>query len=261
MRKSAVVIPLLALAAGIAGFFIRRTELATAFETATGFAKRGAPITVILIVVSAAVLILAAVAGILVSSRMKAENDYSRAFKPKSFLYLGVSVVLGVIWLAADVMYFIDVYGKGTAGVLDIIFVFLAAASAFSVIFLSRGVFTGRGRTEMMIFSVVPSLFFCFWLILLYKNNAANPVILSFAYQCLAIAAAALSYYFSAGFVYRKAVTGKTVFSFIVTIFFCTLVLADHTGWPLRLIYGLTVVGTAANAVVFIRNLKPKREI
>ena len=65
MRKSAVVIPLLALIAGGLGLLIRRIEINTAFEAATGFVKRGAPVTAILIAVSAVAVILAAGQGFL----------------------------------------------------------------------------------------------------------------------------------------------------------------------------------------------------
>lgn len=269
MRKSAVVIPALALIAGICGFLIRRVEINTAFEADTGFAVRGAPVTLALIAVSGAVIALAVLAGILASVRMKAENDYTRAFAPGSFLYLAVSSILGIAWLGADVLYFFSVYGQGgTIGlagspiisILDIIFIFLAAVSALSVIFLARGAHKGRGGSDLLIFSVIPSVFFCFWLIILYKNNASNPVILSFAYQCLAIAAATLSFYFSAGFVYKKAATGKTLFSFLVTIFFCAVSIADNIGLPLKIMFGLMVLYAFMNAIVFLRNLKSKNE-
>jgi uncharacterized membrane protein YidH (DUF202 family) len=266
MRKSAVVIPLLALIAGGLGLMIRQMELNTAFEASTGFAKRGEPITAVLIAVSAAVVVLAAVAGIIISRRMKTADDYSVVFATKSPAYLAISMFLGIVWLAADILYFFDMFGSYTRAatesgmavgfpILDIIFVFLAAVSAVSIIFLARGAFKGRGGTEMMIFSVIPSVFFSFWLILLYKNNAANPVILRYAYECLAIVAAALSSYFSAGFVYRKAAAGRMLFSFLVTIYFCTVVLVDNIGLPLKLIFGVTVIGAFINCIVFIKNL------
>ena len=261
MRKSAVIIPLFALIAGIIGFVIRQMEVSTGFEATTGFAKRGFAATTNLIIVSAVVILLAAAIGILAKVRMKADNDYKRTFAPKGFLYLAVSFVLGFAWLAADVLYLLDLYGKGAVSVLDIIFVFLAAASALSVIFLARGAYKGRGGGEMLLFSVIPSVFFCFWLIVLYKNNASNPVILRFSYECLAIAAAALSYYFSAGFVFGKSVTGRTLFSFLVTIYFCLVVLADSVGIPIKIIFGLTAVNAFVNTVVYLRNLRPKEAL
>lgn len=271
MRKSAVAVPLFALIAGAIGFILRQMEVNTGFESATGFAKRDFTVTLILIGLSALVIILAAVFAIKARQKFKAENDYIKAFAPKGFLYIGAAIVLGISWVVADVLYFLDeraaglsliesVPGSGISAI-DYIFVFLALITAISLIFMARGAFKGRSGTEMLLFSIVPSIFFCYWLIILYKDNAANPVLLSYSYQCIAIAAAALSYYFSAGFVYKKAATGRSLFSFLVTIYFCTVVLADNITLPIKLFFAVTMIIQFINTVVFIRNLKQKKEI
>jgi hypothetical protein len=128
------------------------------------------------------------------------------------------------------------------------------------MMFMARGAYKGRSGGELMMFSIIPPLFFCFWLILVYKDNVANPVILRFAYQCLALAAGALGAYFSAGFVFGKAAAGKTLFSFLVTIFFSAVVLADEMPTPAKIIYAVTLVGSFMNAVVLLRNLRGKYE-
>jgi hypothetical protein len=43
------------------------------------------------------------------------------------------------------------------------------------------------------------------------------------------------------------------VFSYLITIFFCVLVLADNVGLPLRLIFGLVALVAWINANAFIR--------
>ena len=255
MRKSAVAIPVLALVAGAFGFIIRQMEVNTAFESATGFAKRNAMSTTILIALSGLVIILAVLFALLTVTKFKAENDYSKVFAPKGFLYIGAAFVLALCWLAADVYNFFD--KRAAISIIDIIWIFLAAVTAFSLLFLARGAYKGRGGTEMLLFSVIPSIFFCYWLIILYKDNAANPILLSYCYQCLAIAAAALSFYFSAGFVYKKSVTGRSLVSFLVTIYFCAVVLADNISLPLKMIFAITLVLQFMNTVVFIRNLRP----
>ncbi len=270
MRKSAVAIPLFALIAGAIGFVFRQMEVNTGFESATGFAKRDFQLTAILIGLSALVIVLAAVYAIITGRKLKAENDYSKAFAPRGFLYIGTSFVLGVCWLVAAVMYFIQKRAAGisaiesiptpSVAVIDYIFVFLAAVTAFSLVLMALGAYKGRSGTEMILFSLVPSIFYCFWLIIMYKDNAANPVLLSYAYQCIAVAAAALSAYFSAGYVYKKSVTGRTLFSFLVTIYFCSVVLADNVILPIKILFGVTMLLQFVNAVVFIRNLKQKED-
>lgn len=258
MRKSAVVISVFALIAGIIGYLLRSQEVNTVFESVTGLAERNALVTVILISLSALVIVLAVVFAVSISSRYKAENAYTQAFKSNSFIYFAVSFLIGMIWLAAAVIYFFSQRTSGVLTVIDVVFVFLALLSAVSVIVLAHGTFIRRSGNEMMLFSVIPSLFFCFWLVILYKDNAANPVLLSFGYQSLAIAACALSYYFSAGFAFGKAVTGRAVFTYIVTIFFCIVVLADPISLPVKLIFVITVVNMLMSTLLFINNLKSR---
>jgi hypothetical protein len=261
MRKSAVAIPIIALIAGAFGFLFRQMEINTAFERVTGFAKRGALSTTLLLVLSVLVIILATLFAVLTRNKYKAENDYSKAFAPKGFLYIGVSFILGLGWIIADVFYFLNKRAAAALTVIDFIWIFLAAVTAFSLVFLARGAYKGRSGTEMLLFSIVPPIFFCFWLIVLYKDNAANPVLLSYCFQCLAIAAATLSFYFSAGFVYKKAVTGRALFSFLITIYFCAVVLADTVILPVKVFFGIMLILHFIASVVFIRNLKQKDKV
>ncbi len=260
MRKSAVILPLAALVAGALGLFVRRNELTTVFDSTTGLAERYAPVTVLLIGLSVAVIVLSAVAGIVIASRQQAEKDYSRAFTPGGFLYVGASFVLGVGWLAAVVLQYVRLRSVGIVTLIDWIFMLLATLSALSVIILALGAYTRRRGAGMVTFSVLPSLFFCFWLIILYKDNATNPVLIDYCYESLAIAGAALSFYFGAGYAFRKAKPGWTIFSYLVTIFFCVVVLADNIGLPIRLMYGITGAVSWINLNVFVKNLKGKNE-
>lgn len=254
MRKSAAVIPVLALIAGAFGFIIRQMEVNTAFESATGFARRNASTTAILIALSGLVIILAVLFALLAMTKFKADNDYAKAFAPKGFIYIAAVFVLALGWIAADILYFFE--KRTVMTVIDIVWIFLAAVTAFALVFLARGAYKGRGGTELLLFSLIPPIFFCYWLIILYKDNAANPVLLSYCYQCLALAAAALSFYFSAGFVYNKSATARSLVSFLVTIYFCAVVLADKILLPLKIIFGITLIFQFINTVVFIRNLK-----
>lgn len=268
MRKSAVVIPILALVAGVLGFILRRTEVDTIFNPVTGLAGTDAPVTMLLIGLSVLVVLGAAAFAVAASRRHKAEPDYTRAFAPRGFLYLAVSFLLGLIWLASAVWYFVEKRAAamsvmpagftGRVSLIDMIFTVLAALSAISVIILARGAYKGKGSSEMLLFSVIPPVFFCFWLVILYKDNAANPVLLAYCYQVLAIAAATLGYYFSAGFIFGKAVTGRAITSMLAAIYFCTVAIADGIGQPMKLMFGVTAVSMLMNAVVFLRNLKSR---
>jgi hypothetical protein len=273
MRKSAVVVPILALVTGLVGFFFRKMEVSTVFDPVTGLAKRGASVTTLMIGIAVLAAVIAVVSAVLTVRRYASEPEYTRAFAPRGMAYLGVSFLASAAWLVGSIWYFagqmaaravpegvVPMPGAGAFSIIDLLFTVLAALSAISVIILARRAYKGSAGSEMLVFSVIPSIFFCFWLVVLYKNNAANPILLSYCYQTLAIAAAALSTYFSAGYVFGKAPTGKTIVSFFLAIFFCMVVLADNIGLPLKLLFGATAVIVLINTVVFLRNLKPRNE-
>jgi hypothetical protein len=258
MRKGVIFMPLAAFVAGVAGFFIRRSELNTVFNDGTGLAERNAPVSVILIALSVAAFIAFALISYFTASKYKAVNDYVHAFSPAGFSYLAIFFVLGFCWLASDIMYFLDIQSERMFSAIDIIFVVMSALSAVSIMFLARAAYRRREGAELLLFGVIPSVFLCFWLILLYKQNAANPVLLEYSYQTLAISAAALSFYFSAGFVFKKAAAGKQLLSMLLTVYFGMVVLADNTGIPLKVMFAVLIVSQLVNMAVFLKNLKSK---
>lgn len=260
MRKSAVVMPLVALIAGALGFIIRYLEVTTVFDSETGLAERGSPISYALIGLTLLVIAGAILFAALSSGKYRAESEFVEAFAPRGFLYIVVSFLIGFAWLAAVVLYYLNISAVDSVSVIDWVFVFLSALSAISVIFMARAAYKGKGGSEVLLFSVVPAIFFCFWLIILYKNNAANPVLLSYCYLTLAIAAAALSSYFTAGFVFNKAGCGKAIFCYLLSVYFSVVVLADNTDLPVKIIFGVTAINQFMNTVVFMRNLKSKKE-
>jgi hypothetical protein len=257
MRKSAVIMPLIALIAGASGYCLRRTELNTVFDSA-GFAVWGKPVTLGLIALCVGVLALMTVYSVLTARAYRANEDFAAAFRTKGLIYPGVMVLSGLVWLIAAVLRYVDVRAFGRVQLLDSIFLLLLALGAVSLIVL--GVIAGKGSCgrEVCYISVLPSLFFCYWLVLLYKENAPNPVLLDYAYRCLAMAASALSFYYLAGYVFKKGGAGKTILSFMMTIFLCAVALADPVTPSVRLILCAALLAAFVNAVVFIGNLTKK---
>jgi hypothetical protein len=181
MRKSCCHHAACLSARRVLGLFVRRWELDTVFDSATGLTARYAPVTLLLIGLSAAVLVLSAVLGIVVASRHKAEPEYGRAFKPGSFLYVGASFIFGLGLLAAVVLQYFRRSATGIVTIIDWIFLLLAALTAVSVILLAMGAYTRRRGGRMILFSIIPPLFFCFWLIVLTRTTRKIPSCLTIA--------------------------------------------------------------------------------
>ena len=253
MRKTAIIVPAVSLIAGIAGFLLRRTELSTVFDSRTGLAIPNAPITLTLIGVSIAAAALCLLLSFLAARGKKASNVYEEAFAAPP-AYFVVSFILGVIMILGAVIYFFSLL-SGKPSFLDFILFLFAACSGASLIVLARGVYREHGGGEMCLFSVVPSLFLCIWLILTYKNNASDPVILHYSYECLAIAAGALSFYYAAGYAFRKSKPVRTILCYLLTIFFTLVAIADPLSPGLTVIFAVIAANSLLNSIVFIGNL------
>ena len=257
MRRFAFVMPFIALILGIGALFLRYTEINTVFDATTGLPEQNALVTLILIGVSVVVILMAVIFGIVVAKKYDANTEYTRAFSPSGLLYLGVFFILGLGLIAAAVMYYLD--QREVMVLLDMFFAAFAVLTGVSLIFLARSAYKGRGGSELCVFGVIPVFFMCIWLILTYKQHASDPVILDYAYECVAASAAALSFYFGAGYIFKKPKPGKTVFSYLLTIFFCTLVLADDMLLPVKIFLGVIIIAQFINCIEFIRNLKKKQ--
>ena len=254
MRKYAVIVPSLALIAGVFGFFLRRRELDTVFVT--GLPTRGAGVTSGLIILSVAVLFIGFIFSIAVRVKYESPQGFENAFGVRSVAYPSFFMVIGLIWFIAAVMHFSE--SDPAEALVEMYFSLLAGLSAISSVFFAVEVYKNPNRKLKHGLSVVPTLFTCFWLILLYRRNASNPILLIYVYHCLALIASTVSFYLYAGFVFNKSTPGKTIFFCIASIFFCIVTLADeHTFWA-RVIFAIIIAINFVHGTMLLRNLEHK---
>lgn len=258
MRISAIFMPFLAIAAGAAGFFARLLELATAFDKYTGLPQRGDMTTYALIALSCAFLLVALLFSIYAARKYKALPGFDNAFGTDTLIYPIIFVVVGIVWLGATVMGLFNLEPVGVFSQIGFYFLILSALSAISLALFAVDIYEDPLRRMKVVLSVVPALFMCFWLIMIYRQNAANPVLLSYAYHCLAIIASALGFYFTSGFVYNKPATGKAIFSYLAAIYFCFVTLADPHASGIKIILLALIATNAVHASMLIRALKRK---
>ncbi|HHT16570.1 MAG TPA: hypothetical protein GXZ77_02465 [Papillibacter sp.] len=256
MRKSAVVLPLAALVTGAAGFFLRRAELETAFEP-SGFAVPGDSRTIALMALAAAVIILSAVAGFMISKRYQAAPKFERAYRTGGVTFF-LGFLTGLAFIAGAALYLFEHFTYGSAGLFQYVFTALSALSGFSLILLAYAAFTGRFSGGLSYLSVFPTLFFCLWLIIIYRDNAANPVVLSYAYRIVAACSSAFLYYIAAGYAFGKPYPGKTAFGHLVTVYFCAVVQADPLPLWTRLFFGASLAFALFMGVRYFKNLSKK---
>jgi uncharacterized membrane protein HdeD (DUF308 family) len=256
MRKSALFMPLAAIIAGAAGFALRAKELKTVFDAATGLARRGEPVTVALILLSLFVGAVFIVFGLFTMKKYNEKNNCS-AIAPPDGSMLAVYIIIAFIMLIAAVMYLFEsehLYGK----LLTTAFGFFALLTGASYILVPLAAKRGEGGEWTCVFSVIPALFFSFWLVASYRESAADPVLLNYCYECLALGALALSSYFYAGFAYSKAAPRATIAAGLISIYLSIVTLADTYQTSLILMLISACMAQTANTAVFLFRLERK---
>jgi hypothetical protein len=108
--------------------------------------------------------------------------------------------------------------------------------------------------------AAVPVLFFCFWLIVSYKENADDPVLWDYAIEILAIASSALAFYYVAGYLFYRAKPMRAVYFVLLAAFFCTMTLIDRRSLGASLIFAASALSFFVLGWILIRNLRPKEQ-
>lgn len=258
MRISAIFMPFFTFIAGAAGFYIRLVELLNAYEADTGLPQRGATITSVLIAFSALFILIILMFSIRATTKHKVKSGFENAFGTDPTFYPITCSVIGVVWFGATVMYYLNLNMIWPLPATELIFIILSALTAISIAFFSIEMFQDPERKSKFALSVVPSLFICYWLVIIYRQNASNPVLLSYCYQSLAVITSALGFYFTSGFVYNKPAPGRAIFSYSAAAYFCFVTLADRHAISIKLIIVAMIAVNLFYASMLIRNLRWK---
>jgi hypothetical protein len=258
MRISSFVIPFFVLLAGIIGFMLRLMELSQVFDAVTGFPERGAPISMALIGFSGLIVIAAIFFAIFVVVRNTAQIDFDNAFGTDTFLFPAIYIAVGTVWLVASIIYYFTHNAMEDARIVDLIFSILSSVSAISIIFFAVEAFKDPRRKVISTLSLISTLFMCFWLMIIYRENASNPILLSYAYICLSVVFVALGFYFSSSISFGKPIIGKPIVCYAAAAYFCIVTLADDHPMSIKLIIGALAFLSLFNLSCLVRNLQRK---
>jgi len=258
MRISAIFVPLLAVIAGVGGFYLRLSEHANVFDALTGLPERNAATTFALVVMSIAFILGISLFAVRIAVKHKALPGFESAFGTDPFAYPIIFIVIGIAWLIGTFIYYSRLSASEGVTLTDIFFIVFSALSAISVTFFAIEMYQDSRRNAPYALSVVPTVFMCFWLIFVYRQNASNPILLSYIYQSLAIIASALSFYFTSGFLYGKPAPGKAVVSYYAAIYFSIITLADGHPFGIVLIFCALIATNMVHSTMLLWNLQSK---
>lgn len=255
MRKSWIA-PSLAVLAGAGGAIIRKIELDSVFEETTSLAVRGAPVSRALIALSVLSVAVIFLFSLFAVKKGAVTDAYRKTFKTESVLSCLISFVFGVTVICCSAVFFLKPENINIPALVNAIFSVFSVLSGVSFILLSVCGFTQKESGATMLFSVIPAMFFCFWLALTYKNYAQNPELLTYCYRSIALAFSALAFYYGAGYAFGRAKPRMTVISHLAAIYFLCVTLADSWLIAERLILLAAIGFLFQNAVRFLRAMK-----
>ena len=258
MRISSFFLPFFTILAGISGFYLRLSERLNVFDAVTGLPDRNAATTFWLIVLSGAFAVGILIFSIRVTAKHKALSGFENAFGTDPFAYPVIFASIGIIWLIGTFLYFFGLNLFEYFVVSDILFIAFSTISAISVTLFAIFMYQDSRRIALYALSIAPTVFICFWLVLLYKENASNPILLSYVYLCIALVTTALSFYFTSGFLYGKPAPGKAVFAYYTSVYFCIVTLADGHPFSVNMILVAVIAANIVHSFMLLRNLQRK---
>ncbi|SMC56102.1 hypothetical protein [Papillibacter cinnamivorans] len=251
------LLPVFPIAAGIAGAILRHFELLRAFEPDTGLAVPGHPLSAAMILLSMA----AAAVLLLFTLKMRIlpiKGGYREAFRidgPALAAVLVASCFLLLFYGASEVVAFArDVPHL----VSHLLLAGLIIWAGISMLFTIQSSFRGGQREAFGLETLVPVFFSCFWLILSYRDRAADPVILDYIYELLAIILFVLTLYFMAGFAFGKPKVHRVSFTAMLGVYFSIVTIADAHSLGKTAAFAGIALYEAANAFILMKNIRFK---
>ncbi len=255
MKKNGLVYILAALVLSAAAMLLRSLELSTAID-ADGLALFR-PVTAVLI----ALTLLTAAFFILFARR--SSGGWS-AFA-EDYRSLGLP---GVIWSAACLL--AQLYGawllfrewKTGSDVLSLILALLAGLAGAGWLYLRLEEWRGKdSRASRLLAGILVTLFYGFWLIVYYRNEAPNPTLLLTVYAFLALCACSAAACCFTGGVVGRLKPGKTLVFCGLALYLSLVALVRSEPTAFRLFWAAAAVQFAHSSVLLLSPLdKPVPE-
>lgn len=216
--------PALAAMLGIVGAVLRKIELNTVFNSVAGLASLGQPISIALALFSAAAV--AAFIFLSLPLRKKTTGDGYLDVMGSDSQVLFILSLIAVCGIAAgSVLYYFE--NKAVTAVLLAAVGFMAS---LAVTYLSRPrskSAEGDGNAAASAYFVI---FVCLWMVLEYKARSADPVLLDYVYDFLALCSAAMAFYYKAGFAFLRKKPAQTLAYMQISLYFCIVAIPGANG-------------------------------
>lgn len=251
MQKPVFLFSIVSLFLAAAGLAVRLAELSAAFDPISGLTVFS-PLTVVMVGLS----LIAALFYIFFSRKVKLPaqpRDYISAFQPGSSLTFIVSIIAFLVMCAGAYLCYLTGLAKVSAAASGV-FALLAVLSGASYFTLSFNALKRRGHGDMMLSSVIDVIFLCYWTIIYYRQQAANPVLIEGMYSFLGLCSATLAFFYATGFTAQRPAPRSYLLFAGLAIFFCIIALANASSIAYGLFYLVLIVRFYIGVIQLIRN-------
>lgn len=257
MRKTALTLMLSTLVLSAFGAFFHWLQMMNVFETETGLAALGARSSIVFVVYS--LLAALAMAGLSFFLRRRCEQPRGEeGLRWDSPLPRVITVVCGLLFAVAAIQQMFTAGGAGSP-LMQRVFgaAGLIAAGALMALPTRRdGTVPALSRYAAL---WLP-LFCCYWLVLIYRDNAQDPVLWDYATYICAAALSALAFYHLSAWYFRRAMPGRALFFIQLAVYLDACALTEaHSIW-IKLLLAAAAVVLAMEEYVLISNMREKAE-
>ncbi len=253
MRKLAVGLPACTIILAAVAGYIRKTEIDTVFDLVSGL-THSAPVTYILAALSVFSALVIFFFSLSFRSR-KPEPGFENAFKIKTLLVPVISFLLFAMMILAAFLYYDYVKKNMDSIIADGILALFAALSGIAFLTISINSYRRKSGPELPLCWFVIVIFICYWLIMTYKQKAADPVLLDYVYDALALCSAALAAYYITGFCYNRGSLPKTLFFANMTVYLCIIAFIGTSPVAVKLFYVFTITVMLINSLILLKNV------
>lgn len=246
-----ILLPLLAILGGGAGFFLRRRELSCAFDS-EGLHISGTPATICLILFSVALAVVFLLFCLRVKSKKLSQEE--PLFAAGNLPYLIFCLLDAALLPAAAVVGLLEELALWDPNPLRIFLFILCFPCCACIVLMAVRNF--RGRKRQYSFSLLlPAFFCCLWLVTAGQVCSANPVVLNYVYHLFAIICALLSTYYAASFSYTQTNSWLFLLFSLLGIYFGLTTMADQHDIVATLLLLFAMLYQLLHATVLLRRV------
>lgn len=211
---------------GAFGLFFRWLQNQTAFNADTGLNEPGMTnVLVVLVVLVAAAVLLLKLRRIGKEGYALPDSVYD-AFRGRTVVYPAIIWCIGILMAIGGAVTLSNVRFDEQKTVMSTVAILgILSGLSFPMICTAARRRYSPGLVSLLM--TLPIVMFCIWLVASYKQHATNPVVWAYSIEILAICAAIIAFFFTAGYPYGRAKPQKAVFWAAIGAFFCFMTLAD----------------------------------